>query len=269
MSDLNGYEKFAQGLGSAIETVPAIYDDGLKPTTQAVGKTIAIIPQTINAVLAPLRKWIANKEYNVAETEKLLADKLANVSPDKIVSPEAYVAVPAIQAISYSMDSNELRELYANLLASAMNSDTKESVHPAFVEVIKQLSPTDARILSLLPKTRYYPCIDIVRVYENGGTTIEIECFTQIQDTLGLLGDEALTAWNNIERLKIIDRPIYGEISSPDVYHDLENHPLIKSYLEQNLPIYQSYEIQKRYLEITNFGLKFIETCVDANINTL
>lgn len=144
---LKGLDKLAECAGKSIETVPDIYDDALKPTTQESGKILALIPRTINAALVPLRQWIANKEYNLAETEKLLAKKLEHVGEDKIVTPDPYVAVPAIQAISYSMNSEELRNLYANLLAKSMNSDTKDMVHPSFVEIIKQLSPIDSLVL--------------------------------------------------------------------------------------------------------------------------
>ena len=41
------------------------------------------------------------------------------------------------------MNSKELRDLYANLPAKAMNSDTKDTVHPAYLETIKQLSPEE------------------------------------------------------------------------------------------------------------------------------
>ena len=106
-------DKLAQGVGKAIDKVPEVYDDGLKVATKESGKVLALIPQTINAALAPFRQWIAQKEYNVAETEKLLAQKLEKVEYEKIISPESYVAVPAIQAIAYSMNSEELRNLYS------------------------------------------------------------------------------------------------------------------------------------------------------------
>lgn len=48
-----------------------VYDDGLHPAVQEAGKTLALLPQVVNAMLAPLQIWIANKEYNVAETKKL------------------------------------------------------------------------------------------------------------------------------------------------------------------------------------------------------
>lgn len=112
--------KNSKDITEIVKDAPQVYEDGLKPAVAESGKTLALIPKAINAALAPLRIWIAQREYNVAETEKLLEKKLEKVGAENIVSPEAYVAVPAIQAISYSMNSEELRDLYANLLAASM-----------------------------------------------------------------------------------------------------------------------------------------------------
>lgn len=159
-----GLDKLVGGVGKAIETVPDLYDDALKPATQESGKTLALIPRAINAALVPLRQWIANKEYNLAETEKLLAKKLEHVDENKIVTPEAYVAIPAIQAISYSMNNEELQNLYANLLSKAMDSDTKDLVHPAYVNIISQMTPLDAKIIQaiFLEQEQDIPIIDLV-----------------------------------------------------------------------------------------------------------
>ena len=115
-----GVNKLLEGTGEAIKTVPELYDDGLKPAVQESGKTLSLLPKTINAALVPLRKWIAEREYSLAETEKLLEIKLRNIDHNKIVTPEAYVAVPALQAISYSMDSEELRKMYADMECDAL-----------------------------------------------------------------------------------------------------------------------------------------------------
>lgn len=163
---LNEVDRMVEVAEKAVETIPEVYDDALKPAAQESGKTIALIPRTINAALVPLRKWIAEQEYSLAETEKILAKKLEHVGEEKIVTPNAYVAVPAIQAISYSMDSEELRNLYANLLAKAMNIDTKECVHPAFVELIKQMSPIDAIMIKGIYEKTVTPLIDLCIEYD-------------------------------------------------------------------------------------------------------
>lgn len=112
----NKSNDFLNSTGKVLDIVPNVYADLAQPAAKEVGKTVSLIPRIINAALAPLRQWIVTKEYNIKETEALLAKKLENVNADRIVSPEPYVAVPAFEAISYSMDSKELRELFANLL---------------------------------------------------------------------------------------------------------------------------------------------------------
>lgn len=146
-----------------------VYDDGLHPAVQEIGKTLALLPQAVNAALAPLQIWIVNKEYNVEETKKLLEQKLSRVGAEHIVTPDAYVAVPAMQAISYSMDSKELRNLYANLLARSMVDTEKDKVHPAFVEIIKQLTPDEARLIKLFVSHGTFPLIDIKRFWDKSG----------------------------------------------------------------------------------------------------
>ncbi len=157
-----GFDKLAGAIGDTLKTAPTLYEDVLQSTTQESGKTLTLIPRAINAALVPLRQWIAEREYKIAETEKLLAQKLEHVGEEKIVTPEAYVAVPAIQAISYSMDSVELRNLYANLLAKSMNSDTKDSVLPSFVEIIKQMSPIDSMVFKTIMERDVNPIIDLL-----------------------------------------------------------------------------------------------------------
>lgn len=89
-----GFDKLAGAIGDTLKTAPTLYEDVLQSTTQESGKTLALIPRAINAALVPLRQWIAEREYKIAETEKLLAQKLEHVGEEKIVTPEAYVAVP-------------------------------------------------------------------------------------------------------------------------------------------------------------------------------
>lgn len=149
----NAGAKLLNAVADEAEIVKDIYDDGLKPTVQEAGKIISFPLELINAMLTKPRCWIANAEYKLKETNILIAEKLTKLEKEMNVTltpPEDYVAVPALQALSYSIDSKELRELYANLLAKAMCKDIKDKVHPAFVEIIKQLNPVDVKIFNLI-----------------------------------------------------------------------------------------------------------------------
>lgn len=241
-----------------------VYDDGMHPAVQEAGKTLALLPQVVNAMLAPLQIWIANKEYNVAETKKLLEQKLSRVGAKHIVTPDAYVAVPAMQAISYSMNSKELRNLYANLLARSMVNTEKDKVHPAFVEIIKQLSPDEARLISSLIDVDSVPLIDIHRVVNNeGGFLIRLRNFTYLADNICERHDPIDIAEyiDNLCRLRIVEIPEESYLGGEDTYKPLEEHPIVVDIMNTPLPKGQRWEIVKKQLEVTSFGKEFIAVC--------
>lgn len=257
-----GLESLAKATGKAIETVPEIYDDGLKQATQESGKLLAIIPQTINSVLLPLRKWNIEREYNYKETEKLLAQKLEQVSPDKIVTPDAYVAVPALQAISYSMDSEELRNLYANLLAKSMIEDSKDSVHPSFIEIIKQMSPVDAKIFKLIFQADVRPLIDLTVASGAGGThPIQFHC--SWIDILPI--KQVATSIDNLIRLGLIEIPYGVSYTTKSVYDRIKQNPLFQTLEQQSLTALgtgDKFEYEEQYIKITDLSTLFYTVCV-------
>lgn len=227
--DMKSVEELANGIGEAVKTIPELYHDGMQPTVQETGKALALIPKTINAALSGLQQWIAHREYNVEETKKFLAIKLEKVDADKIVPPEPYIAVPAIQALSYSMNSDDLRSMYANLLATSMTADKKWNVHPSFVEVIKQLSPDEAKLLKSLTKDSY-PIIDLMLVNPNGSFKIIVRNYTDVADEISEHPNKIFSYLDNLKRLELIEIPIGMCIANESAYKHLEEHSEIKKY---------------------------------------
>ena len=104
---------------------------------------------------------VLNVKIDPDKIIKLLEKKLEKVSPEQIETPEPYIAVPALQYISYCMDNHELRDMYANLLASSMNKFIKNDVHPGYIEIIKQLCPDEAKILKYIAEKINIPTISL------------------------------------------------------------------------------------------------------------
>lgn len=279
-----GLDKFAGSVGKAIETVPDLYDDAFKSATQESGKTLALIPRVINAALVPLRQWIAEREYKLAETEKLLAKKLEHVGEDKIITPEPYVAVPVIQAISYSMNSEELRNLYANLLAKAMNFDTKDLVHPSFVEIIKHLSPLDAQVINIVkylcdnqPLIRIFACEEqpipnermVIHDMPNfGNATIKIPLFSHY--SLPITGIETTAEQRgfvvqNLNRLGLINidyrEHIIDAIQYKPLYDQLLESSLYKRLMSKTAQDNLHLQLADGYTSPTDFGRLFFNIC--------
>lgn len=203
-------------------TAGKTYDDLVHPTAQATGGIISFIPRTIRVWFGKWEKWILNGEYAIRETEKLLEEKLKHIPEDKIVEPEPYVVVPAIQQLSYSLDSEELRELYANLLASSINADTKKNVHPSFAEIIKQLSPLDARVVEMIKHNQKpIPIITGRLNYEVSNTFSEIvRDYSTVLYSIYQDVDELAASLQNLKRLGLINVR-YDQVVKPDTVYDV------------------------------------------------
>lgn len=59
-------------LDKSTEMIEKVYDDGAKDFVHESGITLSLIPKAINAALVPMRKWIAEREYSLKETQVLL-----------------------------------------------------------------------------------------------------------------------------------------------------------------------------------------------------
>lgn len=264
-----GLDKLTDAIEDTLKTVPALYKDTLQPAAQEVGKFLARIPRTANASLSNLDTWILNREHTIKETQNLLEQKLENIDPDKLVAPEAYIAIPTIQAISYSMNSNELRNLYANLLAKAMNADTKDSVHPSFIEIIKQMTPIDAQIFKRINERELRPLITIsIRLPNNGLNPINKNC-SWIQD---FSLKECRISFKNLVRLGLITIPAIGEYTDTDYYTPVTKNPLFietEKIASQQLEDGSSIAHEKHFIELSELSLLFYDICVnDITIET-
>lgn len=244
------------------ETVDKIYDDAIHPSASETGKLVGRIPRLINAALAPLDCWILNREYHIEKTKQLLEESLKNVDPEKIVPPEPYVAVPAIQALSYSMDSDELRSLYANLLAKSIYTDTKDSVHPAFSEIIKNLSPLDCRVFEFITQSKYHEIgFYEFRIGSVGSSSYHV-AFPYVTDITIAGVNKIASSINNLSRNMLIN-PTDFYYDDDSRYVGIRNTDFYKSFsdLYSSHPNNEELRPQKKSIKLTPFGKSFYDIC--------
>ncbi len=273
-----GLDKLVGAIGDTLKTAPTLYEDSLQSTVQEVGKIVERIPRAINAAFSGLDKWILNRENSIEETKKLLALKLQNVDPEKIVEPEAYVAVPTIQAISYSMNSDELRNLYANLLAKSMTADTKEYVHPAFIEIIRQLSPADVHVLEEISSNKSFQVLDMYygkyqHIPDSPDSFLELETPVEKRGFEGLTyitnisPDIVNVALENILRLRLIEERF--SFNDETIDERIKLSPIYQRRLQQlqkyDYDSYWKYEEIIHSFCLTHFGKAFRNICLDIS----
>ena len=261
-------EALAITIAVATEWAKGVYLDVAHPSLKATGQILGVIPQAINAALMPVHQWGAKAYYKLDETKKILAEKLKNVSPNEIVPPESHIAVPALQAISYSMDNEEIRNMYANLLASSMQEKVKKDVHPAFVEIIKQLSPDEARILKYLyTEKESQPIIDLrlAKLYSHSWSTY-IKNFTILYRTVPDLEikdyKKVSVLLDNLSRQNLIVIHENSFLADTKKYDALEHDPIIQNQMSQAAPQDRKWSIEKMYFGLTAFGMSFCRICI-------
>lgn len=250
-------------LDASQKIAESVYIDGAKKFIQESGKVISLVPEAINAILVPMRKWIVEKEYSLQETQLLLEKKLKNIDVNDIVEPEKYVAVPALQAISYSMNNETLRNMYANLLAKSMNKNTKDEVHPSFVEIIKQMSPADAVIFNEIFNSSIKPTIDLSISIDNiEGEQCHIYNITWIStyeyNTVAI-------SISNLIRIGLIEINKGVEYTHDENYEKVRHNPKYIEYYK-NYEKVQRIKVNenKQCIKITALGELFYKICVKS-----
>lgn len=238
---------------------------------------LGVLTHAIRSALDPLEIWLLKRDYNKKQVEFELGKSLSSVDPQKIVSPEPYVAVPALNAISYSMSSKELCSLYANLLAKSMVTDTKENVHPAFVEIIKQLSPNDALVFKSCAVRDAVPAanISIVMLQKGlhivGASPLEKFALNLISDIVisGISEKQIRISLDNLMRIGLIQlndfeldsESAYSFVKSSEIYSELSDE------FEQLNAFGREADyirVQKKCISVTTLGKQFRSICIDG-----
>lgn len=244
-----------------------IYKDAISPAAKEAGEIIALPLKAINVALSKAKLWVEERQYNYERTSQLLAQKLKDVPADKITPPENYIAVPALQQISYCYDSEELRNMYANLLATSMQDDKKWEIHPSFVDIIKQLSPDEAKIIKKLSEIGRDAIVSICANNEKGESIVTYKDYSLIGYRAQCDNPKNTNVYiDNLCRLGLIingtgirwltDEELYNEIYKQDCVSVIINNIKNRNN-EYNIPGYE-----KGYIELTSFGKSFCRICI-------
>ena len=237
-----------------------------KPIIKTTDEVLDILPQTINSAFCSLSKWLVNGKESLRLTAEAIKEKVKQIPEDKLVEPEPYVAIPAIQQISYCQNSEELRDLYANLLTSSMNTDKKWQVHPSFVDIIKQLTPDEAKIIKSIPnfKNNFMPAIDVTLKDKNvsgSGHQIFITNFATVGLNIIENKENICSYIDNLIRLKILEIPPTYHLTNESLYKPLEESPILEKMIPQTYKHIYNIGYNHKIIAITNYGLLFKQIC--------
>lgn len=238
------------------------------PTTiqQTDGVLSTVVGFFNNVVLYPVKKANLTFKYKLEAFEDDIKEKVEHIPQENLQVPPTMIAGPTLEALRYTYDEAELREMYENLLASAMDNRISFEVHPSFVDTIKQLSPLDAIVLRMFARKQQYKCgtiyfnltEDSSKNYANAMPDYFVEEFCS-------LGDPFLvsTSLINLKRLGIIDITENGLTGKN--YDSMKSNQYVTSrekiYRQQGLYAF-SVKIVNHAVVLNNYGDQFIKICL-------
>ena len=195
------------------------------------------------------QKYKIKQAANLEKYANEVKSGIEKIPEENIQEPKMSVVGPALEASKFYIEEDEIRGMFAKLIASSMDKTQSINIHPSFVEIIKVLSPLDAQNLYSLYHGRD-ETISKIRVTnkENGNYT---DHFNHIFLGNPECQDNNLieSSIDNLIRLKLVDVS-YSEYKSDDSLYDKhrENELFLKFKTEQE-------ELQQHNTTLLNFLL--------------
>jgi hypothetical protein len=246
-------EGMAEGIGSQIP----IYDDLFKPSMLELRKGLS---GAVKIALAPISTSVWAYSLIGNWLQKELENRLIKTPIDKIVTPDISLVGPAVESIKFLDQEPELRNLFAQLIASSMDARINDNLHASFVEVIKNLSREDALILKFLnKKPRIYMMINSY-TDTDGETRRYFPTIWGVPKSVGDLS-RAHNSIINLKRLGLIES--LDEFTEKDnqEFEKLERLEDYRQRVEQIRKI-NGFTAKKRVYAKTFFGRKFCQVCI-------
>jgi len=249
---------------TGLVTAIPIYQDTLQPSAKQIGKSLETVTKTVNIALAPIKALVWGYEKIEEYITKRVSEKLNNVPEENIITPPPSIAGPAVEALRFSGDDINLRELYANLLAAAMDNRTTDLVHPGYVEIIKNLASDEALLLQAFISKIQFPVIDIIHVLpDNKGELISYSNFSHIHKLVNLKNPILTSTYlDNICRLGLAEIPAGRYIIRDGIYKPLETDISLKAIKLEIENQNGTVKFEQKMIRLTSFGQQFINNVV-------
>lgn len=262
---------------SSFETPNNLYKDALHPGVQEMGTALQTITKTFNTLLLPLRALNDTVEIKYKKFITELSTKSESIPKENLRTPELATIGPALTDLAFSLDEESIRDMYMNLLLQSMDNRIKQPNLRAFTQIIKQLSPFEARLikliysandtqpvarirLSCLPSLRFTGQRIIGFSFATLITNLQLDDATE--DTIDL-------CLKNLLRLGLIELHTRQTVINPDAYNFIESSQtyqeaasLLHTVNKKTGEEYNQIDIEHFSFFLSSFGKSFCDICI-------
>lgn len=218
------------------------------------------------AIKSAVEHYPALRQMLLEDFKELLKEELEKMNITDVTNPPIRISVPVLQNASITEEKN-IKQIFARLLASSMNETTKDSVHPSFIEVAKQLCSDEAKILQLFAYQPTFPVITLRRENEKGEGLDIIRNFSNIGELSQCEHPYDINKYfDNLVRLGLIENASeFSSLTNKELYEPLKNHPYIKDNMltiETMKDEYNKVNFKEGYVTLTDYGKSFCKISI-------
>jgi hypothetical protein len=248
--------------------LPKFIDDAAGAPAQAVGNTLANLWELGigNHVSLWIKKQEVRQQQNLQDYIKKVETKTQEIPEEFLTEPQMHIVGPAMEASKYYIDSEVLRQMFANLIGSSIDARKIEQTHPSFVEIIKQLSPLDAGILANFKTIQQIPLVQIRAMKASN------EYITIHNHIANFENQQAYKIYasslSNLQRLGLLYIDYSSHSASKHAYDYVPKHPAFLTATDKLLEIqkaepgFERIDFQKGLCNKTPICEDFISVCL-------
>ena len=262
-------------LSVAKETAKDVYADTVQPTAKNVGGFFGTLSGFFNhVVMYPLKKLNIRYEQKAIAFEKEMEHKYNSIPEKERVEPQLHIVGPTMESLKYNIMDDDLAELFSNLLVSDMDMRTQNLCTPAFVKVIEQLSPADARVFKAVfnecAKAEIIPIckVDLCKIDDEKRKIRKeyLPLYLVGIEVDRLNPNDVSKSLQNLERLGLLTIDFLKWRSDDEVYNKLIDNSYIESLKAWANQITGESYIAKvdsqGLLELNDFARDFAKVCL-------
>lgn len=236
-------------------------------TEEADGAISTLVGWFNNVVLFPVKKANITYRYKLECFKDDLYNRVAHIPEQYVREPEIAIAGPTLEALKYTYDEEELREMYVKLLASSVDSRKNRVVHPSYVEIIKQMNSYDAKLFKFLTSRGGYIKTINPNVQIKGTDKIYVgampEWYIDWEGTADIFQTSASLV--RLAKLGVIEL-MYDRTAGKDGYDVLKKAESLQLVLKNYQRKFPDKELEisttESVLYVNDYGKQFAETCL-------
>lgn len=265
MSNQNPLETSNEGtkVNLSLDGIPeSTKEELLNPPAILLGQALSGI---IHAVFDPLLKFNIVRDQQLNDFKEKVQAGTNKIPEENRDDNKIGLTLKAFEESKYQLDSEELRQMFANLISSTVDNRINSTVQPSFSSILKELTPADANLVKLFSEETYVPLVSI-RAQDKDGTGMNIK------SNILIFNDETIDnelSLFSLERLGLVILDTDSELKSianQTRYQNFVDHPIYSS-IQEMLPINSEnfslteIKLNKGTAKLTPFGVAFI-SCV-------